>query len=222
MDREKGCANPHKCTKMAKDLLECLAPLYNPFSNAPNDSMTLTHHCLEKNQRAVIHHSDEIILNPTVTTHSLSNCFRIFTPPMLKDPMPLHRPLLIAPPPTQLTIYTDGSCLQNSTDNARSRGGVWVTDDHPLNRAIRVPGHAQSNQVGKLAAVVIALKSTPRNADLTLIVTDYQYVINCLTNSLPLSYPYFSQSQLRSNLGPPDLSLGIDATPDLVRPSPAP
>ena len=185
MDREKGCANPHKCTKMAKDLLECLAPLYNPFSNAPNDSMTLTHHCLEKNQRAVIHHSDEIILNPTVTTHSLSDCFRIFTPPMLKDPMPLHRPLLIAPPPTQLTIYTDGSCLQNSTDNTRSGGGVWVADDHPLNRAIRVPGHAQSNQVGKLAAVVIALKSTPRNADLTLIVTDYQYVINCLTNSLP-------------------------------------
>jgi len=37
-----------------------------------------------------------------------------------------------------------------------------------------------------------------------------------------LSYPYFSQSQLWSNLGLPDLSLGIDATPDLVRPSPAP
>ena len=37
-----------------------------------------------------------------------------------------------------------------------------------------------------------------------------------------VSYPYFSQSQLRSNLGPPDLSLGIDATLDLVRPSPAP
>jgi len=37
-----------------------------------------------------------------------------------------------------------------------------------------------------------------------------------------LSYPYFSQLQLQSNLGPPDLSLGIDATPDLVRPSPAP
>jgi len=36
-----------------------------------------------------------------------------------------------------------------------------------------------------------------------------------------LSYPYFSQSQLQSNLGLPDLSLGIDATPDLVQPSPA-
>ena len=61
---------------------------------------------------------------------------------------------------------------------------MWVADDHPLNRAIRVPGDAQLNQVGKLAAVVVALKSAPRNADLT-IVTDLQYVIRCLTNSLP-------------------------------------
>jgi len=105
-------------------------------------------------------------------------------PPMPTDPTPLHRPLLIAPPPTQLTVYTDGSCLQNGTDNTRSGGGVWFTDDHPLNRAIRVPGHDQSNQVGELAAVVVALKSTPQNADLT-IVTDSQYVITCLTNALP-------------------------------------
>ena len=81
-------------------------------------------------------------------------------------------------------MYTDGSCLQNGTDNARSGGGVWIADNHTLNRAIRVPGHAQSNQVSKLAAVVIALQTTPRNADLTN-VTDSQYVINCLTNTLP-------------------------------------
>ena len=184
VDREKGCVNPHKCAQTAKDLLERLAPLYNPSSNPPNDDLTLTHHRLEKNQRAIIHRGDEIVLNPSVTTHSLSNCFRIFAPPMPKDPTPLHRPLLIAPPPTQLTVFTDGSCLQNGTDNARSGGGVWFADDHPLNRAIRVPGLAQSNQVGELAAVVVALKSAPRNADLT-IVTDSQYVIRCLTDSLP-------------------------------------
>jgi len=36
-----------------------------------------------------------------------------------------------------------------------------------------------------------------------------------------VSYPYFSQLQLWSNLGPPDLSLGTDTTPDLVWPPPA-
>ena len=39
---------------------------------------------------------------------------------------------------------------------------------------------------------------------------------------IAVSYPYFSQSQLWSNLGLPVLSLGIDTTPDLVWPSPAP
>ena len=92
---------------------------------------------------------------------------------MPKDPAPFYRPRLIAPLPTQLTVYIDGWCLQNGTDNAVSGGGV-----------LRVPGNAQYNQVGELAAVVVALKSAPRNADLT-IVTDSQYVITCLTNSVP-------------------------------------
>jgi len=50
------------------------------------------------------------------------------------------------------------------------------------------------------------------------------YFIDEYIFTLPdaLSYPYFSQLQLWSNLGPPDLSLGIDATLDLVQPSPAP
>jgi len=54
----------------------------------------------------------------------------------------------------------------------------------------------------------------------------YAEKLDCLGHMIDergvLSYPYFSQSQLRSNLGPPDLSLGIDATLDLVWPSPAP
>ena len=80
-------------------------------------------------------------------------------------------------------MYTDGSCLQNGSNNARSGGGVWFADGHPLNRAIRVPGRGQSNQAGEIAAVVVALQSVPRNADLT-IITDSQYVITTITNSL--------------------------------------
>ena len=83
---------------------------------------------------------------------------------------------LIAPPPIQLTVYTDGSCLQNGSNNARSGGGVWFSNGHPLNRVICVPGWDQSNQAGEIAAVVVALQSVPWDADLT-IITDSQYVI---------------------------------------------
>ena len=111
LDREEGCTNPHKCATTAKNLLERLAPLYGPSSNPINDNLSLTHRRLEKNQRAIIHRGDEFIFNPSVTSHSLSDCFRVFVPPRPENPAPLHRPLLIAPPPTQLTAYTDGSCL---------------------------------------------------------------------------------------------------------------
>ena len=182
-DQSRSCRNPHKCAQTAKALLEGLSPLYNPMLNPPNDGLTLTHHRLEKNQRAVIHRGDKVIFNPTVTAHSLSNCFRIFMLPKQKNPTPMHRRQLIAPPPTQLTVYTDGSCLQNGSNNARSGGGVWIADGHPLNRAIHVPGRDQSNQAGEIAAVVVALQSVPQNADLT-IITNSQYVITTITNSL--------------------------------------
>lgn len=89
----------------------------------------------------------------------------------------------MAPPPSQITVYTDGSCFRNGSEDARCRAGVWLADNHSLNRAIRVPGQTQSNQIGELAEVVVALQSIPRNADL-MIVTDSQYVIKCLTNCL--------------------------------------
>ena len=89
----------------------------------------------------------------------------------------------MAPPPSQLMAYTDGSCLFNSLNNAQCGEGVWFADGHPLNRAICVPGQEQSNQTGEIAAVIVALQSVPRNADLT-IITDSQYVIKTIIHSL--------------------------------------
>ena len=87
------------------------------------------------------------------------------------------------PQPT-LTVYTDGSCVNNGRQDARSGAGVWLKDDHPLNRAIRVPGQDQSNQTGELAGILVALQTVAQTAELT-IVTDSQYAIKMLTCSLP-------------------------------------
>ncbi|KAG1728984.1 ribonuclease H-like protein [Suillus paluster] len=83
----------------------------------------------------------------------------------------------------KLTIYTDGSCTNNGKENAKCGGGIWVGEDHPLNRAIRIPGPDQSNQAGKLAAILVALQSVDPLTPLT-IITDSQYVINGLTTHL--------------------------------------
>ena len=79
--------------------------------------------------------------------------------------------------------FVRGDWTSNGLLDAKSRAGVWVNDAHPLNRAVRVPGPYQSNQVGELAVVLIALQNAPRKVDLT-IISDSQYVIQALNHSL--------------------------------------
>ncbi|KAI0041094.1 ribonuclease H-like protein, partial [Auriscalpium vulgare] len=79
-----------------------------------------------------------------------------------------------------VTVYTDGSCINNGKDNARCGSGVWVTEGSPYNRAFRVPGPFQSNQVGEIVAVILAIQSVPHMLPLH-IKSDSRYVIDGLT-----------------------------------------
>ena len=183
-DRRKGCQNPHKCATAAKNLLLGLSQKLNPTAPSQRDDLTLTHRREEKNARANLGRGDTILFNPSVTTRtSLEDCFRVFMdhPPSNQPALRLNHPM--DPQPT-LTVYTDGSCVNNGRQDARSGAGVWLEDDHPLNRAIRVPGQDQSNQTGELAGILVALQTVAQTAELT-IVTDSQYAIKMLTRSLP-------------------------------------
>ena len=181
-DRLNGCKDPHKCLSVAEAIVLKLAQRFNPTARTRKDGLTLTHRQLEKNARANVENGDELIFNPSVTTrNNLSNAFRIFTPRLDTSSSALHPPCDIDSAP--LTIFTDGSCLHNGQHNAVSGVGVWLVDNHPLNRAIWVPGHEQSNQTGELAAIVVALQVAPRSADL-MIITDSRYAIQSLNQSL--------------------------------------
>jgi ribonuclease HI len=52
-----------------------------------------------------------------------------------------------------------------------------------MNRALRIPGRAQSNQIGELGAVIAAIDAAPTNQPLK-IITDSRYVIDGLTDNL--------------------------------------
>ncbi|EPQ50338.1 ribonuclease H-like protein [Gloeophyllum trabeum ATCC 11539] len=82
-----------------------------------------------------------------------------------------------------MTVYTDGSCEDNGKLTARAGSGIYIKPDHPNNRAIRVPGPLQSNQVGELVAVIAALQDIPPFVPIT-IATDSMYVIDGLTKHL--------------------------------------
>ena len=106
-----------------------------------------------------------ITFNPSVTEKAgISDCFRIFV-----DPCKITNEPATRQPPARglqsrmksITLYTDGSCLNNGKENATSGSGVWFGEESEHNMALRVPGTEHSNQIGEVAAVVAALEKTP-------------------------------------------------------------
>jgi len=60
---------------------------------------------------------------------------------------------------------------------------VWFSKEDERNKALKIPGLAQTNQVGELAAVISALENFPTYAPLT-IVSDSKYAIDGLAEHL--------------------------------------
>jgi len=73
--------------------------------------------------------------------------------------------------------------MDNGRKNARCGSRIWFVQDELRNRALRIPGDAQSNQVGEIAAVIAAMEMVPPFQPVK-IYTDSKYVIDGLTTHL--------------------------------------
>ena len=56
------------------------------------------------------------------------------------------------------TIYTDGACTGNGTENARAGYGVYFGKDDPRNVAAPLEGELQTNNRAELQAILVALQ----------------------------------------------------------------
>ncbi|KAH7905213.1 hypothetical protein BJ138DRAFT_1072945, partial [Hygrophoropsis aurantiaca] len=160
-DRARGCDNPHKCTVTAQKILDSINPKLNHTNNPTNDNLTLTHTRKEKNQRAIETGRGEIIFDPSITSNqSLNECFRIFGRQDNDSNQPAWRPQHQPRQRIQMNeitkVYTDGSCINNGKQNARSGSGIWFGPDDPRNTHTRTPGPNQSNQAAEIIAVIKA------------------------------------------------------------------
>jgi ribonuclease HI/exonuclease III len=186
--RREGCLDPIKCALRAKRILAKIPGKYAITPLPRNDGLTLTHRRLERNARNERRRTEEVTFDPTVTVKtSLSECFRTFVNKEQLCDEPAHR---LLHPTTGLdvaeehvTVYTDGSCINNGRPDAKCGAGIWYGDGDERNQAVRVPGEEQSNQVGELAAVVVALQDIGTHAPIT-IVSDSKYVIDGFTKNL--------------------------------------
>jgi len=81
-------------------------------------------------------------------------------------------------------VYTDGSCFNNGTPQARAGFGVFWGDEHPLNSC--GPVTPPTNNRGELTAVIFALRQAlDGGLDKLTVCTDSQYVIKGVTEYLP-------------------------------------
>ena len=181
-DRQDGCRNPHACALEAVTRIGDIAPKYNPLALEVHDSLSLTPN--RKARRGDVPGDGEgILFDPSITCKKgIDECFRVFTSPERISRLPVsRRPQRGAYlGHVEMRVYTDGACIKNGKRNAKCRSGIWIEGEHILNKALKVPGENQSNQVGEIAAVIIAAEALPNYCTLT-IVTDSRYVIDGLT-----------------------------------------
>ena len=82
-----------------------------------------------------------------------------------------------------IKVYTDRACFYNGKANTRCGAGVWFGLEDHRNQALRVPGKIQSNQVGKVATIIAAIKGVQHFHPLEIIM-DSKYTIEGLMKHL--------------------------------------
>lgn len=195
MDRMLGCENPQRCALEAKKCIQKITPKLHPLRPQNLDDLTrsrLRNGGNERGETIEEDNSDDdenpgIIFNPSVTIKTdLTDCFRIFIDPNKVTNEPAMRqppPRGIIIPNEEITVYTDGSCINNGKENAQCGSGIWFDEESEHNCALKIPGPEQSNQIGEIAAVIAALEKAPNYIPLT-IKLDLKYVIDGLTRHL--------------------------------------
>ncbi|KAF6742762.1 hypothetical protein DFP72DRAFT_1104580 [Ephemerocybe angulata] len=82
------------------------------------------------------------------------------------------------------TVYTDGSCTGNGTDEARAGSGIWYGENHWKNTSVRLPGTQQTNNTGELVAALVAIQQNP-DTEVLKIFSDSTYTINAMRKYIP-------------------------------------
>lgn len=183
-DRAQGCTNPSQCCRAAATVLADLNPKWHPYKRSHTDGFSLTRRRKDMNKDASIA-GDAILFDPSLTEDGdISNLMRVFINPTYDGVEPARRPAQgVIIPQESKTAYTDGSCLENGDLNARAGFGVWFGPNNPANVSARVPGPAQTNQIGEVLAIHAAAVNTPPFAPLH-IKSDSRCAIDGLTKHL--------------------------------------
>ncbi|KAJ7150051.1 hypothetical protein C8R43DRAFT_887526, partial [Mycena crocata] len=143
------CSSPHECFVKARTLLDSLQGKWNPLNQQPEDYEADDQQRLTANLG-----QGEIRFNPHATNKGgLTGSFRIFCEKLRGSGNPPDLRIDPEPDEEEITVYTDGSAINNGKENAQAGAGIYYGPEDGRNRAIRVPTElGPSNNVGELLA----------------------------------------------------------------------
>ncbi|KAF9234528.1 hypothetical protein BU15DRAFT_52534 [Melanogaster broomeanus] len=179
-----NCKKPFKCFQLAKDILACIPPKWNPESELRPFAENLTLAQVADNQRA-LKKKEKVMFDPTTILDSpLENGFRSFVEIKEYLPNPARQ---TAPPPDatheEIMVVTCGEHRINKDGDIIAGGGVWFGDNDERNRAIRVEEHLATHNSGELSVLLLTAQTIPKHHVLNL-TTKTERVVEDLTINL--------------------------------------
>ncbi|KAJ3535615.1 hypothetical protein NMY22_g6407 [Coprinellus aureogranulatus] len=176
-----GCEHPVKCRRNAEHKLGNLEPEWDPRIALPH----LATHSYSARECGDGWIPATISLGNNEHPLTLVRVFTNRSDPPAPSMIQLRtRTTTAIPRPDGIirrpTIWTDGSCIDNGTMNAKAGSGLWYGQDSNWNLAMRVDSHVQSNNAGEVAAVATALQRH-HDAKTIKIVSDSSYTIDAMT-----------------------------------------
>lgn len=181
-DRANGCENPTKCRKNAERKLDNLTPKWDPrVSEEEMEAQELIR------REALGSPPDGYVKvqRDRALPRSPEDMVRIFTHTQATNgPQGPEETRTTATGPTngrEVEVYTDGSCHDNGTANAKCGSGLWYTEGDDRNTSARIgPPHEMTNNTGELIAVLLAIQKHKNDTRL-MIASDSQYTIDVVT-----------------------------------------
>jgi ribonuclease HI len=172
LDKERGCASPWRCAEEAKEMLLDIRPKWNAQETRYEDGLSLRSPEKEHNKENT-QERGLVTFDPLVTVKTnVNGCIQIFVDPFRSADTPAVRE---QPPArgrtshdSKIVVYTDGSSLNNRSAIATCGSGVWFGENDERNIATRPPTEDQSNQVGEIAAVILAARAVPDFVELEI------------------------------------------------------
>jgi len=182
--KEKGCNNPPKCLKTGESWLKRLKEKWSASAATPSksDGLDLTPSRQRRNEINLLANG-WLTFDPTVKVASgLTDVVRVFCGTEEPSKFTARRPTARISG-KRVTVYTDGSCINNGCRDSVAGAGAWCKKDKQLNLSIRLPGEQQTNQRGELAAILETAAKADKTAELR-IVTDSKYCTEGLMKRL--------------------------------------